>query len=204
MKTLIALAVVLSFTTGCTTIKRLIYDGWGRDSWQQPDRVVRELALRQGDRVADLGAGGGYFTFRLAAAVGPTGRVYAVDVERGMVEYVAAAAARQGIAQVEAILAAHDSPRLPDNAVDLIFTCDTYHHLDDRAAYFKRAIRHLRPGGRIAVIDYSGNGWFAKLFGHFTPREVVVQEMQSAGYRLERSHDFIDRQSFLIFARSAG
>ena len=201
MRILIALSVVLSLTTGCSNIDRLIYAGWDRDSWQQPDRVLRELGLREGDRVADLGAGGGYFTFRLAGTVGRTGRVYAVDVDQGMVAYLAAAAAKQGISQVETVLAAYDNPRLPEDGVDLIFVCDTYHHLAERTAYFERAARYLRPGGRVAVIDYNGNGWFAKHFGHYTPRDVILQEMQSAGYRLERSYDFIDRQSFLVFGR---
>lgn len=201
MRTLLPLAILLSLVAGCTTVKRLMYEGWGRDSWQQPERVVRELDLRPGDRVADLGAGGGYFTFRLADAVGPAGRVYAVDVDGGMVEYVNGQATKRGYGNVEGVLGAYDDPRLPDDGVDLIFTCDTYHHLEDRSEYFKRAARHLRPDGRIAIVDYSGKGWFIRLLGHFTAPEVIREEMESAGYRLEKSLDFIDRQSFQIFVR---
>jgi len=153
MRTLLTLAILLSWVAGCTTVKRLMYEGWRRDSWQQPERVVRELALKPGDRVADLGAGGGYFTFRLADAVGPAGRVYAVDVDEGMIDYVNGEAAKRGYGNVEGVLGAYDDPRLPDDGVDLIFTCDTYHHLEDRSEYFKRAARYLRPDGRIAVLD---------------------------------------------------
>jgi arsenite methyltransferase len=201
LRILVLFAFVPALAPGCTTFKRFMYEGWGRDSWQQPERVVRELGLEPGSRVADLGSGGGYFTFRLADAVGAAGRVYAVDVDQGMIEYVGAEARKRGYANVESILAAYDDPRLPADGVDMIFTCDTYHHLSDRVAYFERAARYLRPGGRVAVIDYSGKGWFVRLFGHFTPADVIRQEMEAAGYRLERAPDFIDRQSFQIFAR---
>jgi ubiquinone/menaquinone biosynthesis C-methylase UbiE len=204
MRTLLPLAIVLSLIAGCTTVKRLMYEGWGRDSWQQPERVVRELGLRPGDRVADLGAGGGYFTFYLADAVGPAGRVYAVDVDEGLIDYVKGEAGKRDYANVEGVLAAYDDPRLPDDGVDLIFTCDTYHHLEDRTAYFRNAARYLRPGGRIAIIDYSGAGWFIRLLGHFTAPEVIREEMESAGHQLTKNLDFIDRQSFQIFSRASG
>lgn len=99
---------------------------------------------------------------------------------------------------------AYDDPGLPQDGVDLIFTCDTYHHLENRSAYFEHAARYLRPGGRVAILDFSGKGWFVTLFGHFTPADVIRQEMEAAGYRLERSFDFIDRQSFQIFVRADG
>ena len=197
---LLLFSVVSAVVPGCTTVKRLMYEGWGRDSWQQPERVVRELALQPGSRVADLGAGGGYFTFRLADAVGPTGRVYAVDVDEELLEYITGEARKRGHANVEAVLAAYDDPRLPIDGVDMIFTCDTYHHLNDRTAYFRRAARYLRPGGRVAVVDYDGRGWFVSLFGHFTPASVIRAEMEGAWYRLEKSLEFIDRQSFQIFS----
>jgi ubiquinone/menaquinone biosynthesis C-methylase UbiE len=196
--------VAVALVSGCTTFKRYMYAGWGRDAWQQPERVVRELGIRAGDRVADLGVGGGYFTFHLADAVGPTGRVYAVDVDEGMIDYVKGEAARRGYPQVETVLAAHDDPRLPADGVDLIFTCDTYHHLENRTAYFKAAARYLGPGGRIAILDYNGKGWFVRLFKHFTPPAVVKKEMEEAGYGLVAEHDFIERQSFLIYARRGG
>lgn len=202
-KTLPLLALLLSLVSSCTTVKRLMYEGWGRDSWQQPERVVRELGLESGDLVADLGSGGGYFTFRLADAVRPTGRVYAVDVDEGLLDHVRKEAAERDYPNVETVLAAYDDPRLPQDGVDLIFTCDTYHHLTDRSAYFERAARYLRSGGRVAILDFSGAGWLVRLFGHFTAADTIRQEMETAGYRLEKSFDFIDRQSFQIFVRAS-
>lgn len=194
-------AVLVAATlAGCTTLKRWAYEGIGRDRWQRPDEVIRALAIPAGAQVADLGAGGGYFTFRLAAAAGPTGRVYAVDIDPGMVDYLRERAAREGARTVEPVLATADDARLPAASVDLLFTCNTYHHLTDRAAYFTRLRPVLRTGGRIAIVEYDGRGLFGRLFGHATPADEIRREMAAAGYRLVDAHDFLPRQSFLVFA----
>ena len=197
------LAVGLGLATGCGAIKRCAYSGPGRDAWQQPERVVAELEIRGGERVADLGAGGGYFTFRLADAVGPEGTVYAVDVDADMVSYLQERAEEEARANVVPVLAAFDDPKLPE-AVDLIFSTNTYHHMQDQSAYFARAAGALRPGGRIAIIDLSDMGFFHRLFGaHSTPASVIRSEMEAAGYREVERHDFLSRQNFLIFSRAA-
>jgi cyclopropane fatty-acyl-phospholipid synthase-like methyltransferase len=192
---LILAAVALS---ACTAVKRCAYEGGDRDSWQKPDEVVRALELTPGARVADLGSGGGDFTFRLAEAVGPSGRVFAVDVDEGMNAYVRDEATRRGLPQLAIVLAAYDDPRIPE-PVDLIFTSNTYHHLENRPAYFANARRYLRPGGRIAVVEYKHEGFFQWLFPHSTEDSDIRSEMQQAGYALAREHDFLERQHFLIF-----
>ena len=194
------LAAVL-LTAGCTALKRYAYEGFGRDGWQQPEKVVQSLALKQGERIADLGSGGGYFTFRFSQAVGPAGKVYAVDVDREMLEYVAGRAKDDGHRNIETVLARYDDPLLPESGVDLIFTSNVYHHIASRVKYFADAARYLRPGGRIAIVDFDGRHWSAALMGHYTPVEVIKKEMQEAGYRLEREFDFLDRQAFLVYSR---
>ena len=86
---------------GCTTLKKCAYEGFGRDGWQQPERVMQSLAIKPGERIADLGSGGGYFTFRLSQAVGPTGKVYAVDVDKDMLEDLVAAAVNDAVRKVD-------------------------------------------------------------------------------------------------------
>lgn len=201
-RAVVVLVLLVSFCAGCTAVKRLAYEGFGRDSWQQPDRVIGELGLKPGDHVADLGAGSGYFTFRLADAVGASGRVYAVDIDSAMLDYLTRHATERGYRNVEAVLAAPDDARLPEASIDVIFTSDTYHHLDDRVAYFRRAARSLRTGGRIAIVDFNDDWWFVWLSGHWSPADQIRSEMQAAGYRLDREHDFIERQSFLVFSRA--
>src|SRR3990172_10180428 len=114
----LALASLAFLAGACTQLKRCAYEEIGRDEWQQPERVVEALALEPRSRGADLGAGGGYFTFRLARAVGPAGRVYAVDVDEGLNDYVASRARDEGLANVGVILAKYDDPLLPPAGVD--------------------------------------------------------------------------------------
>jgi len=190
-------ALVLS---SCVSFKRCAYEGSARDAWQQPERVVAALGIQPGDRVADLGSGSGYFTLRLARAAGPEGKVFAVDIDEAMNVYLRDRAEEAALANVEVILARTDDPLLPDASIDLVFTSDTYHHLGDRPAYFRRLKRDLAPGGRVAVLDFDGRkGWFVQLMGHYTPREVLLSEMRDAGYEVEKEFDFIDRQALILF-----
>jgi len=197
-----ALAALL-LLAGCTTLKKWAYEGFGRDAWQQPEKVVQSLAIEPGDRIADLGSGGGYFTFRLSRAVGPTGRVFAVDVDKDMLEDLAERVKKDGYVNIEKVLAKYDDPSLPESGVDLIFTSNVYHHIEARAKYFADAAKYLRPGGRVAVVDFNGRHWSATFVGHTTPVELIKKEMDEAGYRLEREFDFLDRQSFLVFSKKA-
>ena len=193
---------VAALCAGCTQLKKFAYEGFGRDKWQEPEQVIADLELRPGDRVADLGAGAGYFTFRLAKAVGPTGHVYAVDVDKGLIEYISERARDDGFANVSVILAKYDDPSLPVDSVDLIFTSNTYHHLEDRVAYFRNARKYLRPGGRVAIIELAGKGWFDSWFGHWTSSATIREEMEAAGYQFQ--HEFtLPRQFFLVFGTAS-
>ena len=184
----------------CTSLKRFAYEGFWRDSWQHPEQVIRALEIQPGQHIADLGSGSGYFTFRLADAVGPAGKVYAVDVDPGMNKYVEKQTRKRGYQNIEIVLAQHHDPLIPRDGVDLIFTCNTYHHFKDRVVYFTQAQKYLRPGGRIAIVDFNGKGWFFKIFPHFTASEVIKKEMEAAGYHLQHEFGFLPRQHFLIFS----
>ncbi|HEY1266535.1 MAG TPA: methyltransferase domain-containing protein [Candidatus Binatia bacterium] len=196
---LTALLVLLALA-GCTRLKQCAYEGIGRDEWQKPDEVIRAIAIRPGDRVADLGSGGGYFTFRLAKAVGLDGKVYAVDVDKGLKEALARRAKEEGYSNVVAILAQAEDPLLPA-PVDLIFTSNTYHHLENRARYFGNAKKYLKPDGRIAIVEFNdkGAGWLGSI-GHYTPKDVILREMKEAGYAVKQDYGFLPRQHFLIFS----
>jgi ubiquinone/menaquinone biosynthesis C-methylase UbiE len=188
------------FLAGCAGLKQCAYEGLSRDQWQQRDRVIQSLEIRPGERVADLGSGSGYFVFALAKAVGPDGVVYAVDVDQEMNDLVAERAKTEGAGNVQVILARPDDPVLPANGVDLIFTSNTYHHIKNRVSYLTNLRKYIRPKGRIAIIEFDRRSWFAGLWKHYTPKEFIKREMEQAGYRLLREFDFLDRQSFLIFA----
>lgn len=171
-----------------------------RDAWQKPKEVVDKLAIRPGWRVADLGAGGGYFTWYLAAAVGPQGKVYAVDIDETALRMIEREMRSRGVTNVVPIRAEPADAKLPE-PVDLVFTCDTYHHIQNRVAYFKSLARYLRPDGKVAILDFHPHGFFSGLLGHGTAKEEVRREMRSAGYRLAADYDFIESQHFQIFSR---
>lgn len=191
--------LILLLLVGCARLKQCAYEGITRDQWQQRDRVIESLQIRPGDRVVDLGSGGGYFTFSLAKAVGPNGKVYAVDIDEEMNDLVAKQAKKEGLGNVEVILAKPDDPLLPSPGVDLIFTSNTYHHIDNRVRYLADLQKYLRPNSRIAIIEFDRRGWLDGLWQHYTPSEFIKREMEQAGYSLQREFDFLDRQSFLIF-----
>ena len=115
-----------------------IFEDPKRQEWQMPEKVVKALGLGDGSRVADLGAGTGYFTVHLARAVAPSGFVLAVDVELDMIEYLAQRVQKDALGNVTPVFALADHPMLPPGRLDLIFVCDTFHHIDDRVKYLKR------------------------------------------------------------------
>ena len=196
--TVVILSVSFVFLlSACTSLKRFAYQGYKRDEWQQPNKVVASLHLKAGEQVADLGAGGGYFTFRLADAVGENGTVYAVDIDKGLLEYVEKSAREKGYHNIKIIQASEDDAGLPPDSVDLIFVADTYHHLSKRVDYFRRIKAALKDQGRVAIIDFT-SGWL-KSIGHGTPTQVIMDEMRQAGYRLQTQFDFLEKQNFLIF-----
>jgi predicted methyltransferase len=193
------LVLALLSLAACGPLKRCAYEGVGRDEWQQPGRVIEALQIAPGDRVADLGAGGGYFTFRLADAVGPDGRVYAVDVDADMTKHLEGRATQEGRANVIVVLAEPDDAKLPAGEIDLVFVANTYHHLEDRTEYFERLRPALRGRARVAVVEYRpGTGWLGGP-SHSTAPDVIERELSAAGFRVDARHDFLERQSFLVF-----
>jgi ubiquinone/menaquinone biosynthesis C-methylase UbiE len=172
-----------------------------RDAWQKPKDVIEALAIRPGSRVADVGAGGGYFTWYLAEAVGPQGVVYAVDIDETGLGIIKKEMDGRGIRNVKPIHADPGDAKLPE-PVDLVFSCDTYHHMTDRVGYFKSLARYLKAGGQVAILDFHPQGFFSGLLGHGTAQEEVEREMEAAGYRRTADFDIIDRQHFQMFMRA--
>ena len=185
---------------GCSAWKRFAYEGFDRDSWQRPDEVIALLGIGPGDRLADVGAGSGYFTFRFAEVVGPEGRVYAVDVDEDMLAYLTDQVSERQVTNVEIVRGEFHDPLLPDGRIDLLFTSNTYHHIEDRSAYFRGVLADLSPEGRVAILELNDTSWFPRTFGHMTPKESIVEEMGAAGYRLVDDFDIVERQHFLVFA----
>lgn len=174
-----------------------VFDDPERGAWQKPHQVIEALALKPDAAVADIGAGTGYFSARLAHFV-PQGRVYAVDIEPDMVKYLAERAKREGLNNLTAVTGAADDARLP-HKVDLVLMVDTYHHIDQREAYFRKLAQSLNSGGRVAIIDFNARTEMGPPPAARIEARRVASEMSAAGYRLEREHDFLPNQYFLVF-----
>jgi len=166
-----------------------------RDGWQKPDEVIAALALKPGEVIADIGSGPGYFAKRFAKHAG---KVYAVDIDEELLKM-----AKQGApANLETVLAAPDDPRLPEGSVDTIFFCNSLHHIQNRAAYYAKLAKALKPGGRIVDVDFQkkplpvGPPERMKL-----SESEVTEELKAAGFHRTRSFDFLPYQYFLVFER---
>jgi len=181
-----------------------VFDDPARDEWQKPAFVVERLGVRAGMRVADLGAGTGYFSRYLSRAVAASGTVYAVDTEPKLVAYLRDRAEREHTDNVVPVLASAAAPRLPAHGVDLVLIVDTYHHLDDRIAYLRRLARVLAPRGRVAVVDWEKRETPAgPELAHRLARERVLEEMRDAGYRFVGDPVGLPYQYCLVFTVTA-
>jgi cyclopropane fatty-acyl-phospholipid synthase-like methyltransferase len=174
-----------------------VFDDPKRDAWQKPHEVIQALALKPDAVIADIGSGTGYFSARLANMV-PKGRVYGVDTEPDMVKYLADRAKREGLKNITAVTGAPGDPRLPEK-VDLIIMVDVFHHVEDRDRYFRRLRDSLKPGGRIAIIDFRMDSPDGPPKSARIEPDRVKTELKGAGYALVQEHVFLPNQYFLIF-----
>jgi ubiquinone/menaquinone biosynthesis C-methylase UbiE len=173
------------------------FDNPARDAWQMPDRVIAALGLKAGQTVADIGAGTGYFTVRLAkSAAAP--KVFAVDVEPTMVEYVQRRAMREGLKNVVAVRAGADRTNLPES-VDVVLIVDTYHHIPNRVTYFTALKTLMKPGARLAIIDFKKDSPEGPPVEFRVTPEQVSAELAKAGFTIQTRHDFLPRQMYLIY-----
>ena len=177
------------------------FDDPNRDAWQKPDEILDALHLERTARVADIGAGTGYFSVRIAKRV-PEGKVFAVDIEPDMLRYLGERKHREHLMVLEPVQASVESANLPE-PVDLVLVVDTYHHIGNRIAYFAKARESLRPNGRLAIVDFKADAPEGPLPEQRVTPEKVTEELAAAGYSLVASHTFLPRQYFLVFQRTA-
>ena len=170
-----------------------------RAEWQQPDRVVNSLGLHPGDTACDIGAGPGYFTLRLAGGVGPTGHVYAVDVEPRILEVLRERLGGPVATNVTPVLALSDDPMLPEHLCDVILVVDTYHHFPDGPSYLARLARSLKRGGRIANVDFQKRPTpVGPPLEHRVSRDDFVRDARKANLAVASEYSFLPFQYFLI------
>ncbi len=200
-------AVIIGVTTASAQHTRLFsptklgeLEGPDRDAWQRPDRIMDELGIGERSVVADLGAGGGWFTVRLAARVGPNGRVYAEDVQTEMLQAITRRVQRLRFRNVEPRLGTAVDPLLPPGALDAALIVDTYYEFEQPVTLLRNLARSLKPTGRIGIVNFKKDGG-----GPGPPLEEridaerVIRDASSAGLKLRSRGDFLRYQYLLIF-----
>lgn len=172
-----------------------------RDRWQKPEEVIDALALSKYDVIADIGAGGGYFTEKFSKYLGSTGRVYATDVQDIMIQKLQQRVESKNLSNVKVVRGAFDDPALPANSVDMVFFSSVYKEISERIVYMQKVRKVLKPNGRVAIIEFRP--------GKVAPgppsdirlsSKQIIQELRAAGFKLIQDHDFLPREYFLIFA----
>jgi ubiquinone/menaquinone biosynthesis C-methylase UbiE len=172
-----------------------------RAAWQKPDQVLDALGLTAGQTVCDIGAGPGYFTLRAAKRVGPSGRVFAVDVEPRILDALRSRVDKAGLRNVTPVLALAADPLLPPRTCDLVLVVDAYHHFPDRPSYLARLVTLLRPGGHLANVDWHKQpSSFGPPLEHRIAREAFLADADKAGLRVISEPKFLPYQYFLVLA----
>ena len=171
-----------------------------RDTYQKPQEVMTALGIKPGEVIGDIGAGSGYFTFRLAHHAGDKGKVYAVDVSPDMILHVNRRIRELNVSNVISVLSDPDDPLLPDHSIDRFFFSESWHHIENKTKYLALMKRMLKPAGQIVMIDFQkkdlpvGPPPQMKI-----AREDLIKQMESHGLRLTKEYTFLPYQYFLIF-----
>lgn len=179
--------------------------GWlersGRDAEEQPQKVIAALSLKPSDVVADIGAGTGYFSFRIASTL-PQGKVYAVDVQPEMIEILNAFKAEKQISNVEPILSGVTSPNLPENSVDVALLVDVYHELEYPREMMSAIAQSVKPSGRIVLVEYRGENPFVMIKPlHKMTQKQVKKELRSLGLTYVETINSLPQQHVMIFQK---
>lgn len=171
--------------------------------WQKGEEVVRLLDIKEGDVVADIGAGSGYFAFLMAKKVGEKGLVYAEDIQQGMIDFMAEKTERTGAKNIKLILGEAEDPKLPDNSLDLAIMGNVYHEVENPVAMMKKIYKCLKPDGRLAIIDWSPTK--PSLIGPpievRVPEHVLTKEAEEAGFYMTHRHRSWPYHYFVVFKK---
>jgi ubiquinone/menaquinone biosynthesis C-methylase UbiE len=175
----------------------------GREEEQRPDKIIRAMGLRDGKVVADLGCGTGWFARRLARAVAPSGRVYAIDIQPEMLELMKGHLDREQITNVVPVLGTSDDPGIPPGSLDWVLMVDVYHEFQQPKAMLARIRESLKPEGKVALVEYRTEGDSA---AHIRPEhrmsvEQVLAEWVPAGFRMKARREDLPTQHFFVFEK---
>ena len=176
-------------------------EGPDRDAWQRPDQIMDALQIGENSVVADLGAGGGWFTVRLARrAIGPNGKVYAEDIQPQMIESIQRRSIREGLRNVQTVLGTAVDPKLPAGSLDAVLIVDTYHEMEQPVALLRNVAKALKPGGVIGIVNFKKDGGGpGPDMEERVDAEKVIADARAAGLELRKRENFLRYQYLLTF-----
>ncbi|MBN1390074.1 MAG: class I SAM-dependent methyltransferase [Candidatus Thermoplasmatota archaeon] len=182
-------------------IRAMMFNRKAASGRSMPRMVLDSLPLKKGNTVADIGAGGGYFTLKIAERIGKSGMVYAVDTDERSLSFIVKSAENSGLGNVKAVHTDGGVPDLPPRSLDLVLMRNVCHHIGEPEDYFRKLKGALKQKGIVGIIDYMGSGSFSfhSLFHHSIDEKELVMWMRKAGYRKVISFDFLPEQSFTLF-----
>ncbi len=196
------LAVILSLTVFRDTVKSVFYidhmERGERINRMNIETILSKLKIREGDHVADIGAGSGLFTRKFSSMVSSSGRVYAVDINRELLEHIEKTGKEKGITNIQTVTATENDPRIPGQ-VDLIFICDTLHYIEKQEKYVETMSRYLKPSGRIAVISFYQK--WPPMSNRFTEKELTAWMQKASLEKTASYRDFIQDEYLAIYRK---
>jgi ubiquinone/menaquinone biosynthesis C-methylase UbiE len=224
--TLVSALVVLTFTLACTRpaaesafersrkpanplpaqMSGILFRD-DREQLEQPEKILAAMNLQDGDIVADIGSGPGYYSLRLAQRVAPTGVVFAVDIQQGMLDQLQKRMSETGVKNVYPVLGTEDSPNLPAGKIDWVLLVDAYHEFSKPEAMLAEIHECLAPGGKIALLEYRAEQDPSTLpipipRDHKMAKDEVMSEWTAAGFELVELHEFLPAQHYFIFQKA--
>ena len=175
-------------------------EGSDRDAYQRPDQIMDALQIGEGSVVADLGAGGGWFTVRLARRVGPNGRVYAEDIQKQMVEAIDRRVKREGLRNVVMVLGTPTDPKVPDGLLDAVLIVDAYHEIEQPITLLRNVAKSLKPAATVGIVNYKKDGGGpGPPMDQRVDAEKVIADARAAGLELRKRENFLRYQYLLTF-----
>jgi len=204
MKTTIGfclIILVMVFCSKCTSSSQQnsFNDLASEEQWK-PDEIMKTLNIQEGWSIGDLGAGGGYFTYRFAESTGKNGKVYAADINPDFLKGIEDTAKEKGLQNIVTVLSTEDDSKFENGSLDLVFIRNTFHHFENKGMYLKKLITKLKEDGSIVIIDYKEGASFW-LFGHDVSRDEILSAAKSANLKIENEYDFLENQYFFVLKK---
>ncbi len=165
----------------------------------KPDEIIKNLDIQNGEIIGDIGAGGGYFSFKFSKRVGYQGRVYAIDASQKALTFIGDKSKKDMLDNIKPVLAYNNGFMLPET-VDIFFLRNVFHHLPNPVEYLKNIKKFLKKDGKLVIIDHQKNGFsFMGIFDHFIPEELIIKTVEKSGFYLSEKFDFLTGHSFTVY-----